>query len=355
MVKIVSNKVVAGKVVTKTVAAKVATRAVKSPPQGRAETAAERAANETTGGIVPLKKSALSLDVGPRVIHAMFSAEARVGQLVEELHTLRGVKRYEQLSELTLAVAKAARADTSIDLAATYSGDKKAMERLNDQLGIALGFREIKGTVDRNGLTYEAVVTAKAVGDCFPLPGETRDTVKNFDQKNTFRSNFMTQLKKCAQAAHGLIEQKIEAKLDTKSGTLMISGPAVKKHFGQDRVLLDERQTIGTGDAAVKLSEKPSFQALANIGAATQGVAPAAPGAGGAQHRGKQSGTVGGTLAQQAVKVAEVTGKESLDAAIVTICKALRTALEKTQGALSKGAAAALEETKNAIEVKLAS
>jgi hypothetical protein len=118
---------------------------------------------------------------------------------------------------------------------------------------------------------------------------------------------------------------------------------------------LDERQTIGTGDAAVKLSEKPSFQALANIGAATQGVAPAAPGAGGAQHRGKQSGTVGGTLAQQAVKVAEVTGKESLDAAIVTICKALRTALEKTQGALSKGAAAALEETKNAIEVKLAS
>jgi hypothetical protein len=302
-----------------------------------------------------LKKTALSLDVGPRVIHAMFSAEARVGQLVEELHTLRGVKRYEQLSELTLAVAKAARADTSIDLAATYSGDKKAMERLNDQLGIALGFREIKGTVDRNGLTYEAVVTAKAVGDCFPLPGETRDTVKNFDQKNTFRSNFMTQLKKCAQAAHGLIEQKIDAKLDAKSGTLMISGPAVKKHFGQDRVLLDERQTIGTGDAAVKLSEKPSFQALANIGAATQGVTPAAPGAGGAQHRGKQSGTVGGTLAQQAVKVAEVTGKESLDAAIVTICKALRTALEKAQGALSKGAAAALEETKNAIEVKLAS
>ena len=166
----------------------------------------------------------------------------------------------------------------------------------------------------------------------------------------------MTQLKKCAQAAHGLIEQKIDAKLDTKSGTLMISGAAVKKHFGHERVLLDERQTVGTGDAAVLLlvRSRACRLFLANIGAATQGVEPAAKGAGGAQHRGAQSGTVGGTLAVQATKVAEVTGKESLDAAIVTICKALRTALEKVQGAVSKNAAAALEETKNAIDVKLA-
>ena len=151
------------KSVSKTVAAKVATAKVTKPPQGRPENAAERAANETTGGLVPIKKSALSVDVGPRVIHAMFGMEERVGALVEELHTLRGVKRYEQLSELTLAVAKAARADNNIDLAATYSGDKKAMEKLNDQLGIALGFREVKSNVDRNGLTYEVAVTGESV------------------------------------------------------------------------------------------------------------------------------------------------------------------------------------------------
>jgi len=333
-------------------AAKLASAAKVSPPQGRAETAAEKAAGAVTGGIVSLRKSALSLDVGPRVINALFHSEQRLSELTEEMHALKGAKRYEQLTALTLAIQKAAKADSSIDLTIAYSGDTKAMARLNDQLGVALGFREVKlGEPDKNGIAYDVVVTSQAVKDAFPMPGENEKNCVNFARKNTFRSNFMTQLKKCTQAAHALVEKGIEAKFDEKAGTMMISGPAVKKHFGQERVLLDEKKTVGTGDAKVELSEKPSFTALANIGGAAVG-ASAATGAGGAQHRGNQPGTVAGTLAKEAQAAA--TGKESVDAAIVIICKSLHTALTKASATLSKAAIGALEEVANAIEVKLA-
>jgi hypothetical protein len=328
----------------------VETKVSKPVPKGRAETAAEKAANETTGGIVAVKRSALSVDVGPRVIHALWNNSSREMEITDELNQLQGRKQYEQLSQLTMAIIKAARADKSIDLSVLYEGEKKAMEKLNNQLGIALGFREVKSEPDKNGVVYESVVTSASVGDCFPMPGETETNTTDFNRKRTFRSNFLTQLKKCAMGAHSAIEQNIDVKFDEKAGTLLISGPAVKKHFGQERVLLDERKTVGLGDARVELSEKPSFTSLGHIGAAALGVA-SVTGAG--NHRTRQAGTVGGTLAAGAAKAAEVTGKESLDAAILTICKSLRTALEKTKE-LSKNAVAALEETKNAIEVRLA-
>jgi hypothetical protein len=334
----------------KAVPARAPAAVVKAPPKGRAETAAEKAANETTGGLVPIKKSALSLDVGPRVIHALFANSERLDAITEEMHILK--KSYAQLSELTAAITKAAKADTSIDLTSAFSGEVKQIAKLNNQLGIALGFRVVrKGEPDKSGVAYDAVVTSESVADCFPMPGEDKK-LPAIRRKETFRSNFMTQLKKCAMAAHAIIENDIDARFDTKAGTLLISGPAVRKHFGQERVLLDERKTVGSGDAKVELSEKPSFTALANIGAASQGVAPAVAGSGGAQHRGNNPGTVGGTQAVAATKAAEVTGKESIDAAILTICKALRTTLEKAKE-LSKNAIAALEETKNAIDVRL--
>jgi hypothetical protein len=338
-----------------TVAAKVATVtkvATKPVPQGRAETAAEKAANATTGGLVPIKKSALSLDVGPRVIHAMFSGDTRVNELTQEIRGLKS-KQYMQLAELTTAVWKAAKADSNIDLTAAYSGDTKQMGKLNNQLGIALGFREVRlGEPDKTGVVYESVVTSKSVGDCFPLPGETEKNSPNYLRKRTFQTNFMTQLKKCAQSAHAALVTGMEVKVDAKAGTLMIAGPAVKKHYGQDRVLLNEKKTVGEGDAKVELSEKPSFTSLANIGGATLGVQPA-EGAGGAHHRGKQPGTVGGTLVVQAVDAVKATGKETTDQAIVTICKMLQQAIDKTKD-LSKAAIVALEEIQNAIEVKLA-
>ena len=336
-----------------TAAKRVTQTAPRPAPKGRAETAAEKAANETTGGLVRVKKTALSLDVGPRVIHALFKTEVRKSEITEELAQINRMKGYEQLSELTSAIVKAATADHGIDLTVTFSGDTKQMEKLNDKLGIALGFREVKTATDKNGIQYEAVVVSPSVADCFPMPGETEENCPTFTRKKTFKSNFITQLKKCAMAAHAIIDQKIVTKYDAKAGTLLISGPAVKKHFGQERVLLNEKKTVGEGDAKVELSEKPSFTALANIGGASHGVAPA-PGAGGAHHRGNQPGTVGGTLASAASKASTVTGKEGLDAAIITICKSLNTALDKMKEPLSKHAIASLEEVKNTIEVRLA-
>src|SRR5260370_36227051 len=103
------------------------------------------------------------------------------------------------------------------------------------------------------------------------MTGESEKTPPDWKRRRPFYQNFLTQVKKCAQAAHAIIEKGIKAEFNAKAGTMMISGPEVRKHFGQDRVLLDERKTIGDGDAKVELSEKPSFPALANMARAAVG------------------------------------------------------------------------------------
>jgi hypothetical protein len=340
------------------VAAKQTTEAIRQTPKGRAETAAEKAANATTGGsIVPIKRSALSQDVGLRIISEMFGDEKRIDEMIQEQHLL-GSKRKHQLSELSQAVIKAALADETIDLTATFSGDKKAMGKLNDQLGIVLGFREVVSRRDTNGVEYQRVDYAERVKDYFPMPGEKETDAPNYQQRKTFRGNFLTQLKLCAQFAFTAIETNSEVKLDQKAGTLMLSGPAIKKHFGQERVLLDEKRSVGEGDDKRELAAKPSFAEIARMGAALYGVQPTEAGVGGEHHRGKQVGTVGGTLAVQAAKAADATakptGKEDIGSSIVWICDSLARALANAKGELSKAAIAALEEIQNAIEVRLA-
>jgi hypothetical protein len=331
---------------------------LSDPPKGRAETAAEKAANATTSGIVQIKKSALSIDVGPRVIAEMFGDYSRISDLVEETHKLESAaneKRYYLQADLTMAIVKAAKADDSIDLSVSFTGDKKAITNLNDQIGIALGFRESVGVKDKTGVEFQRVEYARAVKDYFPMTGEDKET-RTYQRKNTFRGNFLTRLKQCVQAAHAIIEEGMDAKIDPKARTLLLSGPAVRKHFGQDRVLLNEKRTIGEGDGKVELAAKPSFTEIASIGGALAGVQPA-EGAGGVHHRGKQAGTVGGTLVKEAAKAVEATktptGKESVADAIVKICEMLRRSLDNAKE-LSKAAIEALEEVQNAIEVRLA-
>jgi hypothetical protein len=322
----------------------------KAAPKGAPEDAANKAGSS---GVLQLRKSALSTEVGPRVINALYGFEQRVNELSAEMHELKGSKRYEQLSAITLAIVKAAKAEHKIDLSAAFSGDPKKIGLLNNQLGIALGFREVKSSEpDKAGVSYDVVVTSQAVKDAFPMPGETEKNCADFKRKNTFRANFLTQLKKCAQAAFAIIDEKIEAKYDDKAGTMQISGPAVRKAFGQERVVLDERKTIGTGDTKVELNDKPSFQALANIGAAAAGAATVQTPSGTPGSRGNKTGTVGGAAAQDAEAKAQTTGKLSLNKAVVSICRSLRETLDKCDK-LADETIAALEELQNAIEVKL--
>lgn len=218
--------------------------------------------------LVVVNKKAMSRDVGPAVIKAYHNL---TGEETEAKNVLKGVeaKRYDILSQLTLAIVKAAENDDELDLTAYFSGDTKLVNKANDRIGIALGFRDaiMVGEGDKQ---KQKIVYSESVRNYFPSKDDPADVKQ---AKKTFSSNFVHQIKKCAQASIAIIEKNITLKTDKKTGTLMVSGPAIKKEFGQDSVMLNEKQTVeGKKGEAVKLKVKPSFTALATMGARESGV-----------------------------------------------------------------------------------
>jgi hypothetical protein len=213
-----------------------------------------------TGLIPRIKSTAMSKDSGPMVIRGLSEAKAIEEQANAALMQV-DKKRYDLLSHLTLGIIKAAKADGSIDLAKAF-GDGKDMGVLNDQLGIALGFRDVVTINAGTPQEAQRVAWSKDVAPMVTSTKEEKDTPEG-KRRSTVRSNFLHSLKKCAQTACGIIENKITAKMDKQEGTLLLSGPAVKAQFGQPSVHLNEKQTVGDGDHEVKLTEKPSFVAIA--------------------------------------------------------------------------------------------
>lgn len=242
---------------------------VTEPPETKTETKAD--AKETkTKELVTIKAAALSVDVGPRVIAGLanvFKQEDEANKLMSEATR----KRYDLLADTTGAIIKAVKADDSIDLSAAVSGDIKQMNKLNDQLGLALGFREIVVIPGKKGEEgTKTIQTAKSVAKYFPSKADTKGSPEAA-RKATLRTNFLHTLKKCAQAALGMIEKDIVVKPDKDTGTLRISGPAVMERFGQSEVILNEKLTVGEGDNKVVLKAKPSFTELAKMGAESKG------------------------------------------------------------------------------------
>lgn len=236
----------------------MAKKAVKSAPKAKvAETAA----------LVPvIKKGAMSVDVGPAVIAGFSKAlqdEAAANAVLQQVDA----KRYDLLGKLTAGIIKAAKADSSIDLSTAFVKDPKAQGRLNDQLGIALGFREVQTINPGTDKEAQRVAWSKEVAAYVLTTSAEKDTPEG-KRKSTVRSNFMHALKKCCQAALGIMDSKIDAKMDDKAGTLRLSGPAVKTVFGAPVVHLDEKQTVGDK----KLSQKPSFTAMAALAGEKRGV-----------------------------------------------------------------------------------
>lgn len=217
-----------------------------------------------------VNSKALSVDVGPAVIAGLaksYQDEAKANELMQAVES----KRYDLLAQTTAAIVKAAKADQNIDLSAAFSGDAKKMNLLNDQIGLALGFREVTvlPATDK-AAEIKRIGYAKSVQKYFPGPKDDKNS-KEGKQKATLRSNFLHLVKKCAQAASGIIATDTEIVTDKASGTLQLTGPAIKKTFGAETVLLNEKQTVGEGEAAVKLTAKPSFTAVAKIGAEAAG------------------------------------------------------------------------------------
>lgn len=331
---------------TQTAARKGKPVTTKAAPKGKAEVAA------TVGqGSIQIKRAACSLDLGPSIIAAWAGDEARKAEITNELSILTTTRRWDLIAQLTAGIVKAARNDESIDLSLAFTGDTKKQTQLNNLIGIALGFRTVVTSApDKNGISYDTVVNHPAVKDFFTMPGETEQNTPNFVQKKNFGKNFASALKKCAGSAQAIIDRKIEAEYDKKLGTLVISGPEVKKRFGQETVVLNGSKTVGEGATKVELNEKPSFQALSVWGGETVGAAavPSAPGTAGS--RGTKPGTIGGGAAAAADKATKTLKP---DAAMIYLCDTLVKAIEKYEGEITAEVMTAFDSVTNAIDVKL--
>jgi len=285
--------------------AKATGKDTSAPKGAKPKGTEKKAAPEVTetAVVVSVKSGALSVDVGPQVIAGLSKAyddEAKANAIIDQVRT----KRFDLLSMTTQAIVKAAKADDTINLAVAFKDDKKGMALLNDQLGLALGFREIT-TIGEGDKAKRKIGYAKAVLKYFPGPKDDKKS-QGYTQKSTTRTNFLHMLKKCAQASHAIVVNDLTMKKDAASGTLLLEGKGLQGTFGADRVLLDEKLTVKNTEGEVKLKEKPSFTSIARMGAAAEGKV--------LQQR-KQSGT-----ASTAVDV---------DTALQSICNTLTSALGK--------------------------
>lgn len=245
--------------------AAVPPKAVVPKPASKPAKANGGEASDTA--LVPIKinAKALSLDVGVAIIRDLAGTDEAMEKAQAMLANAK-TKRYDLQSRLTLAIVKAASNETSINLAHAFNDDKKAQTLLNNQLGLALGFRE---QIMHKG--KPVIQFVKEVYSYFPAPGEDRETVE-YKKKQTTRTNFLHRLKQCCMAASAIISDKTKAEIDKDTGVLKLSGPAVKSQFGATSVLLNEKQTQPDAKGKdQKLTEKPSFTAIAARAAEAHG------------------------------------------------------------------------------------
>lgn len=252
--------------------AKKATKAQapKADPKTAAKAEAKAPAREL---VVPaLKPGAMSVSVGPVVLAAIGSytqGERQIGELKRSIEQ----KQYEALAQMTAGIVKAAKADASIRLEGVFE-DKQAKARLNNQIYFALGLKHAI-TVGKEGSEKQKIVwTPEAAELIEPNEKDPKDLAT---QKGTIRTNLAHMLTKCTKAAVGIIDDDIKVDTDKASGSLMLTGPAVKKHFGEASVVLNEKQTVQVKDkkgAVVgekQLLAKPSFTEIAKRAAEAHG------------------------------------------------------------------------------------
>ena len=304
------------------------------PPKAQAQAEAKPEAQNVGSDIVKVNPKAMQVDVGPKVIGMLDRALTDADKAFDYAEQAKS-KKYDALANMTMGILNAAKADTNIDLSAAFSGDRKRMEKLNNQLGIALGYREIT-TVADGDRQVQRVVLAKSVARYFPSATENKDSPE-YQRKNTFRSNFTTTVKQCAQAAEGLRSANVKAEIDEKAGTLRISGPKVKEIFGQDGVLLNENASQFGKEKDKVLNVKPSFTAIRAIG----GEEHDAP-----VHRG--TNTRGTTIGASAPKPTDP------DTNMVSLAHMLIQGLGKLEGPVSDKVREALQQVTNAVQARLA-
>lgn len=203
--------------------------------------------------------NAISADVGEKAFVNMKSS-MEVDDEISTLAFQNDKKKHLTLALMTDAFVKAAKSDKRIDLGDVLK-DGKIWGVLREKLEVVLGVRVINRADDG----AEKIGLAAWTKNYLVQSGENKSNCETYQDKDTFRSNYQRQLKWAAAAAHGIVEKGIVSKLDEKIGTLLLSGPAVKKHFGSDEVKLDEKKSIEVNGKTVQLNNKPSFAEIGRI------------------------------------------------------------------------------------------
>lgn len=223
-----------------------------------------------SGSLIPvLKSTALSTDVGAKVV-AWIADARRFDDEAASLVKSGETTRRQGLELMTMGIVKAVRADSSINLATVFEEKKSPTRaRMYNQLYIGLGF---KTPVDM-GKGKKRLDWTKDVAP-YVAPENANDPTRQ--QKDHVRQNLAHQLTKAIHASIKIVEAKIDIRRD-KSGVVMLTGPAIKSHFGEASVLLNEKQTVKTLDkkgnvtGEKTLKAKPSFTEIARMGAESHG------------------------------------------------------------------------------------
>jgi hypothetical protein len=209
---------------------------------------------------------AMMVDVGEKAVMAFKTTkdiDAEIADKMQENQARKG----QTLSMLTEAFYHAAVNDKNIHLAKAYSEAGADLKDIRQRLEVAVGIKIASRAEDGT----EKIVYAPWAQKVFPQPGENKET-DGWQAKENFRTNFATAFTKCIKAAHSVQLKGLNLSKDKVTGTLLVSGPAIKERFKVDQIALNEKREVKAADGSiVKLAKIPSFTELARISAESEG------------------------------------------------------------------------------------
>lgn len=208
---------------------------------------------------------AMSVHIGEEAVKA-FKATKDTDAQISELSQENAQRKGKTLTMLTKAFYNAAVNDKNIRLADIHSEQGSTLKDLRQRLDVVVGIK----VVQRGEDGVEKIVFAPWAKDYFPQPGESKET-DGWQAKENFRSNFAAAYSKCVKAAHAVQLKSLTMGEDKATGTLLISGKAIKERFNVDQIAVNEKREIKDGNTTVKLAKIPSFTELARISAESVG------------------------------------------------------------------------------------
>jgi hypothetical protein len=237
--------------------------AKKPNPATKAPESTKPMAKETALSYVNPK--AMSVDVGEKAVKA-FKATKDVDSQISELSQQNTAQKGQTLAMLTEAFFIAATNDKNIRLGDIHSDENATLKNIRQRLEVAIGLK----IASRGDDGVEKIVYAPWAKDYFPQPGEGKET-DGWQVKENFRTNFATAFTKCVKAAHSVQVKGLQMQKDKATGTLLISGKAIKERFNVDQIALNEKREVKDGDKTVKLAKIPSYTELARMSSESVG------------------------------------------------------------------------------------